>query len=167
MEELHRVIHANSINDNGRMVTARDANWTVRTAAFVLWAAAAACAVYWGLRLGGTSGSGAVPSVGARQAAPDSASIAKLLGQGSGPAVAAAGPAPSRYQLLGVVADASKHGAALIAVDGRPAKPYRVGAAVDEGVVLQSVAPRRAVLANASNGATAATLEMAQPGAPR
>jgi len=146
------------------MVTARDANWTVRAATFVLWAAAAASAMYWGLKLTGTGSSGPVQSVAARQPAPDTAAIARLLGQGSGPATAvAAAPTASRFQLLGVVSDASSRGAALIAVEGRPAKPYRVGAVVDEGVVLQSVAPRRAVLANPTNGTTVATLEMTAP----
>ena len=143
----------------------RDANWTVRAATFVLWAAAAASAVYWGLKGGGSARGSAAPPVAAPQPVPDAAAIARLLGQGAGgsPAVAAA-PA-SRYQLVGVVSDASRHGAALIAVDGRPAKPYRVGSVVDEGIVLQSVAPRRAVLAKADGGAEVATLDMPAPGA--
>jgi general secretion pathway protein C len=84
-----------------------------------------------------------------------------LLGQS---AVAASTPtAPSlssRFNLIGVVANRSQHGAALIAVDGRPAKPYRVGSAIDEGLVLQSVAPRRAVLAASTSGPPLVTLEM-------
>ena len=82
-----------------------------------------------------------------------------------GTATAAAAPAASRFQLVGVVSDASRHGAALIVVDGRPAKPYHVGAVVDEGIVLQSVAPRRAVLAKADGGAEVATLDMPAPNA--
>ncbi|MBK0391611.1 type II secretion system protein N [Ramlibacter algicola] len=148
------------------MATTRDANWTVRAATFVLWAAAAASAVYWGLKVGGSSRASAAPPVAVRQPAPDAAAIARLLGQGAGGATSvAAAPAASRYQLVGVVSDASRHGAALIIVEGRPAKPYRVGAVVDEGIVLQSVAPRRAVLAKADGGAEVATLEMPAPGA--
>lgn len=54
--------------------------------------------------------------------------------------------AASRFALTGVVASSSQHGAALIAVDGKPAKPYAVGSRVGDEWVLQSVQPRRAVL---------------------
>jgi hypothetical protein len=37
----------------------------------------------------------------------------------------------------------SKGGAALIAVDGKPPKPYRVGARIEDGLVLQGVAPSK------------------------
>jgi len=55
------------------------------------------------------------------------------------------------------------HGAALIAIDGKPAKPYRVGVQVDEGLVLQSVQGRRAVLAAADSGQQVLTLELPPP----
>jgi general secretion pathway protein C len=58
-----------------------------------------------------------------------------------------------------VVANRSQKGAALIAVDGKPPKPYRVGAPVDEGIVLQSVESRRAVLAG-PDGAPVLTLDL-------
>ena len=69
----------------------------------------------------------------------------------------------SRYVLLGVVADRDHSGAALIAVDGKPAKPYRVGARVDDGLLLQSVAPRRAVLASSADAPASVTLELPVP----
>jgi general secretion pathway protein C len=91
--------------------------------------------------------------------------VARLLGQVQGNAAAAAAPPSlsSRFNLVGVVADRSQQGAALIAVDGRPAKPFRVGSVVDEGLVLQSVQPRRAVLAASATGPAAVTLELAPP----
>jgi general secretion pathway protein C len=80
---------------------------------------------------------------------------------GSTPAAAApVASVSSRFQLLGVVADSDGRGAALIAVDGKPPKPYRVGAAVDENLVLQSVAPRRATLAASTSAPAAVTLEL-------
>jgi general secretion pathway protein C len=89
---------------------------------------------------------------------PDPAAIARLLG--ATPAAAApVATLSSRFQLLGVVAEGDGGGAALIAVDGKPAKPYRVGAPVDENLVLQSVAPRRAVI-GAGKGPPAVTLEL-------
>jgi general secretion pathway protein C len=66
----------------------------------------------------------------------------------------------SRFTLMGVVASRSNKGAALIAVDGRPAKPFRVGAAIDEGLVLQSVEARRATLAASPEGPAVLTLEL-------
>lgn len=53
-------------------------------------------------------------------------------------------------------------GAALIAVDGKPAKPYRVGAVVDGQWVLSAVQPRRVVLApqGASSADAGITLDL-------
>jgi general secretion pathway protein C len=62
--------------------------------------------------------------------------------------------------LLGVLADRQHGGAALISVDGKAAKPYRVGAPVDGNLVLQSVAGRRAVLAAGVDGPAQMTLEL-------
>jgi general secretion pathway protein C len=66
----------------------------------------------------------------------------------------------SRFVLTGVVADKAQSGAALIALDGQASKPYRVGATVADGLVLQSVSARRAVLATALNAPASLTLEM-------
>jgi general secretion pathway protein C len=154
---LHR------IHDNRRMWTAIPAAWTVRGATFALWALALASTVAWGLKLGGSGRTVPVPAASARPVpAADPAAIARLLGGG---AVAAGVSAPvaslaSRFQLMGVVAEVhSGGGAAVIAVDGKPAKPFRVGASVDEGVVLQSVRGRQAVL-GAPNGPALVTLEV-------
>ena len=51
-------------------------------------------------------------------------------------------------------------GAALIAVDGRPPKPFAVGSAVEAGLVLQSVEGRRARLGPAPGAPAALTLEL-------
>ena len=53
--------------------------------------------------------------------------------------------AASRFVLLGVVADTDGQGAALIAVDGKPPRPFRVGAKVADGYVLHSVSARAAI----------------------
>jgi general secretion pathway protein C len=45
-------------------------------------------------------------------------------------------------------------------VDGKPAKPFRVGTMIEEGLVLQSVAARRAVLAESATGPAVLTLEL-------
>ncbi len=97
----------------------------------------------------------------AAEAAVDPAAVGRLLG--ASPVAAAVAPAPgmaSRFVLLGVVADRSSQGAALIAVDGKPGRPYRVGSKIDEGIVLQAVEPRKARLGPAAEAETTLVLEL-------
>lgn len=149
------------------MLTPAPAPWIVRGATFALWALAAGSAAYWGLKLSaGTPGINA-PVAAPRQVGPvDPVAMARLLG--STPQSAAAGPAPavvalaSRLQLIGVAAGArSGGGAAVISVDGKPGKSYRVGSTIEEGLVLQSVRGRQAVVATA-DGRPVLTLEVPQ-----
>lgn len=147
------------------MVSSRAGNWTVRAVTLLLWGVAVASAAYWGLRLSSAAAKGSAVAPAARPVtAADPAALAALLGQSGAPASApAAAPLASRFQLMGVVADRSQHGAALIAVDGRPARPYRVGSAIDEGLVLQSVQGRRASLGPSLDAPAAVTLELPTP----
>jgi general secretion pathway protein C len=102
--------------------------------------------------------------VAIRTPAPgDPAAVARLLG--ASPAAVAAAPAASlasRFALVGVVASRSHKGAALISVDGKPAKPFRIGSAVDDRLILQSVESRRAILAESADGPAVVTLELPQ-----
>ena len=86
--------------------------------------------------------------------------VALALGGGKQSLAPEAAPLANRYVLVGVVADQDRGGAALIAVDGKPPKAVRVGAAVDDGLVLQSVVGRRAVLAANAKAPAAVTLEL-------
>ena len=143
------------------MVSNPGNRWAVAGTTFLVWGLVAATAVYWAMKLSNTSSVTPVAPAARTTAPPDAAAIARLLG--SAPAAAAAAPAASlssRFQLLGVVADPDGRGAALIAVDGKPPKPYRVGAPVDERLVLQSVAARRATLAESMSGPPALTLDL-------
>ncbi|MDE2607105.1 MAG: general secretion pathway protein C [Burkholderiales bacterium] len=147
------------------MSTSSSAAWTARGTAFLLWALAAASAAFWALRLGGGGPVTSLPAEPPRPVASvDPAALARLLGgvpSASAPAAAAPSLA-SRFRLLGVVAGVrSGEGAAVIAVDGKPPRPYRVGATIDEGVVLQSVRGRQAVLgAPGAGGQALVTLEL-------
>ncbi len=58
----------------------------------------------------------------------------------------------SRFVLWGVVSGASGRGSALIAVDGQPPRPFRVGQTVADGVVLQSLGPKQAQLGASEQG---------------
>ncbi len=147
-------------NHNHTMMTAPNSIWFPRSLTFVVWALAAASAVSWGLRWGGQSHP-APPSAALAAPAPvvDSGVVARLLG--SPGVLAAVVSAPSRFALAGVVAHtASRTGAALIAIDGKPAKAFTVGARVEEGLYLRFVQGRQAGLATSPEGQVSLTLEL-------
>jgi general secretion pathway protein C len=148
------------------MVSNLQNRWAVAGATFLLWALVAGSAVYWGLKFTARSGAIAAAPVPAHNSAPaDPVALARLLG--ANPAAAApAVSAASRFALVGVVASAAHRGAALIAIDGKPPKPYRIGAAVDDRLILQSVESRRAVRAESPGGPAVVTLERPLPKKP-
>jgi general secretion pathway protein C len=146
------------------MVLPSPSRWTVRGVTFLLWLAAGASVVYWGLKLSARPAPATAPTVARGPAAVDPIAVTRLLGTGPAPAAPAAPSLASRFALVGVVAGpGAQPGAALIAVDGKPAKPYRVGAAIEEGIVLQSVETRRAVLASAVDGPPLLALDLPLP----
>jgi general secretion pathway protein C len=128
----------------------------------------ASSVVYWILKFVQSSATPANAAVVSMNAAPalDSAALARGLGGGIAPAAKDA-PAPksdinaSRFVLTGVVAGQSdRQSIALIAVDGKSARPYRIGTQVTDGVVLQSVQNRQADLASDKDAPVGATLEL-------
>ena len=123
--------------------------------AFGVWALVAYSAVSWGLK---ASVAGESPSVAAAASVEtiQPQSVARSLGAD----VAAAQPTTaSRFQLQGVLAGEAQ-GVALLVVDGKPAKPYRVGATVAEGWVVQSAQGRRVTLGPSVDAPAALTLEL-------
>lgn len=141
--------------------------WGLRLGTLALWALAGLSVVYWGLRLSSPPSGPQAAVAPAPAVVADGASVARLLGGGAVAPVVAA-PSEGRMRLVGVLAGRqSGRGVALIALDGKPAKPYRVGATVDEGLVLQSVGSYEARLGAAHSGPAVITLEMARkPGQP-
>ncbi len=135
--------------------------WLVRAFTLVAWMLVAGSCVYWAFKLGGGAPLAVVP-VAARTAAPaDPAAVARLLGATAQLSMAAPVTSiASRFSLVGVVARRSRGGAALISVDGKPARPYRVGTAIDEGVWLSAVEGRRAVISGSARGPAILTLEL-------
>ncbi|MEJ8854472.1 type II secretion system protein N [Variovorax robiniae] len=127
----------------------------------LLWGVAAASIVFWGLRLSAPADSAPPPAVASAPVAVDAASVARFLGAVNTPVAAAATPdAASRFVLQGVIADTDGQGAALIAVDGKPARPFRVGASIGDSYVLQSVGARAASLGTGARGPVAFTLKL-------
>ena len=152
----------NVLNDNRAMRSLTSSPWPVRLSTFVLWALAAASAVAWGLRLSAPASAMAAPAVAAPLAAPDALAIARLLGAApvQGLPASALPAAASRYTLVGVLAGAGGNsGAALIAVAGQPAKPFRVGAVVDGDLVVLALGPREARL-GPSGGSASLTIAL-------
>jgi general secretion pathway protein C len=94
----------------------------------------------------------------------DTVAVGHALGGGGTTAVSATEvtsvAVSSRFVLMGIVAASSQTGAALIAVDGKAAKPYRVGAHVAEEWVLRGVQPKRAILGRAAGEETQVVLDM-------
>ncbi|MBA3591084.1 hypothetical protein [Methylibium sp.] len=139
---------------------------SARIVAFFLWAAVAACLAYWGLRVGV-----AAPPLPASVQPVSTAMVLRgdVMRLFATPAAADA-PSPtepglaSRFKLVGVMApQAGERGAgegiALIAVDGKPPRPFRIGSAVDDKLVLQAVARRGATI-GPSEGLAAVRLEL-------
>lgn len=156
---------SNRVNHNPRMVTNSHSKWGVRLGTLALWAAAGASVVFWGMRLSAPAAGMAAPVALVAPAAPDAQALARVLGAvPAAPGAASAAPVASlasRFSLIGVLSGRSSGGgAALIAVDGKPAKPFRLGAEVDEGLVLQALSPRQAQLGGSLDGPATLTLDM-------
>lgn len=144
---------------------------SARLSALLVWGLVAAAAVFWTLRL--TASSIPVPPATtlAGTDAPSGADLSRLFGVRAPQAAVAAPVAPDvagRFKLTGVVAAAGggRGGVALISVDGKPARAYRVGAQIDPQLTLQSVALRSARIGGGGDGSAAFTLELPPPAPP-
>lgn len=138
--------------------------WWPRAASLILAGLAAASATFWMLKVTALGNSGNAPAAAsASPIAIDPDAVVRALGGGQ--AMVAAAPVPtnvsSRFAMLGVIADPrTGAGAALLSVDGKPAKPFRVGSLVEDGLVLHSVKGRTATLAPSLDAAPVVTLEL-------
>jgi general secretion pathway protein C len=137
-----------TFHDNAAMATSAQSLWFARIVSFLLASLAAGSLAFWVLKW--TNPMTATKATAVQLQAPlvsDSGTIAKVLGGGPAEPTAAAPLVSARFVLVGVLAGKNKEGAALIAVDGKPAKPVRVGGIVGEEWTLRAVQTRRAVLA--------------------
>jgi general secretion pathway protein C len=149
------------LNDNRRML----ARWW----SFAVWALVAGSALFWGFRLFVKAPQVPVQATTVDLGAGARGDLTRVFGPDPVLTVAAAEPEPvadSRFQLIGVVSPRgtghNSQGVALIAVDGKPAKAYRVGSIVDGQTTLQSVRARGAAL-GPRDGAVQVALEIAPP----
>ena len=133
-----------------------------RLSAFVIWSLVGATAVFWAMRLAASPPRVPAYAVAVGNSAAVRGDLGRLFGVAARPAPGAPAAAPepsSRFKLVGVMAPRNPavqaepgQGVALIAVDGKPAKPYAVGARLDSDLVLQSVGLRTASLGPAQGG---------------
>ena len=134
--------------------------WLPKVLTAVVWACVAFSAVSWGLRW---SASGLVQgtAMAAPQTLPEVDTTAAARSLGALPVQAVAAPSlASRFQLIGVLDGGPNAGAALIAVDGKPAKPFRVGSVVADGLVLQGTEAKRVSLGAATDQPPVLTLDL-------
>ena len=126
---------------------------SARWVTFFVWAAVAASALFWALKLV-VQAPQAPPQVQVAEATLTArGDLTRLLGADAPAAMTAAAAEPAadaRFNLVGVLSprasQAAREGVALIAVDGKPARAFRVGTVVDGQNVLQSVHARGADL---------------------
>jgi general secretion pathway protein C len=137
-----------------------------RPIAFVVWAAVAASAAFWLLRLTASSPAAPPYTVAVAAAALPRGDLNRVLGTPPAAANAAQAQAEpalaSRFKLLGVAAPregGDRYGLALIAVDGKPARSFKVGAPIEGELVLQTVHPRGAAV-GVRGGAAQVNLEL-------
>lgn len=137
----------------------------------MVWAAVAACAAYWGLRLLVTPRPVPSQAQSVSMTAAQRGDMARLFAEA--PSATSLPNEPSlaaRFKLVGVMApqdaDAGRdQGVALISIDDKPPRAYRVGARVDQALVLQAVAKRSASIGPA-RGPTALQLDLPAPQPP-
>lgn len=144
------------------MSNPKNLSWWPKVVTLLIWLLLGASVAYWWLL---SQGRGQTPQVApsALQAQPEpSPAKVSLALSGSGnprsPAAnASAGKAAvvtvdSRFNLLGVVAHENGSGVALLAVEGRAAKPFRTGSLVLAPYYLHRVQRQSAVLRAKADG---------------
>ena len=136
-----------------------------RWTGFFIWALVAASTAFWGIKIFAATRP-VPPGAQAPQAVAANGPMERLFGAVVVPTVAppAQHPESERFQLVGVIAPpgVTQGGFALIALDGQPARTWRVGATVDGNTSLLSVTKRGAEF-GPPGGPTAFTLQLPEP----
>ncbi len=123
--------------------------WGVRLLSLLVWLLMAGALAFW--LLGSRGQGGGVSALVADTALhADEQALARLLGYSDAPPLAdtagASAAGSGRFVLQGAVANEFGTGIAVIAVDGQPGRPFRVGQEVADGWKLEAVGRRSARL---------------------
>jgi general secretion pathway protein C len=136
-------------------------SWTLRLFTLLVWLLVVLCAAYWAFKFITTKPVEATPALAAPVVVVDSKAVGKLLGATDNVAVKAINTlASTKFVLFGLANSATGHGVALIALDGKPAKPYRVGSLVADDLVLKSISKTGVTLATSLQAPDGVTLEL-------
>ena len=133
----------------------------LRLTSLLVWAVVAYSAVVFALQWGGgVPVDYVVAGSEQKQVLPDVDALAVSKALGAAPVQSASASLASRFLLLGVMDGGPSQGVALISVDGKPAKPYRVGQTVSEGFVIVGTGPKKAELGPQLGAAATLLLEL-------
>ena len=132
-----------------------------RLTSLLVWAVVAYSAVVFALQWGGGVPVDAVVAGSEqKQVLPEVDALAVSKALGAAPVQSASASLASRFVLVGVMDGGPTQGVALISVDGKPAKPYRLGQAVSEGFVVVGTGPKKAELGPQLGAASSLVLEL-------
>jgi general secretion pathway protein C len=133
----------------------------LRLTSLLVWAVVAYSAVVFALQWGGgVPVDYVVAGSEQKQVTPDVDSLSVSKALGVAPVQSASASLASRFVLVGVMDGGPSQGVALISVDGKPAKPYRLGQAVSEGFVVVGTGPKKAELGPQLGAASSLVLEL-------
>lgn len=128
----------------------------------LVWAGVAYIAVVLVLRWSGGAEEGVplIAGIEQKKVSPDVDALSVSKALGAAPVQSASASLASRFVLVGVMDGGPSQGVALISVDGKPAKPYRVGQTVSEGFVIVGTGPKKAELGPQLGAAATLLLEL-------
>jgi general secretion pathway protein C len=132
-------------------------------ATLLVWALVAYSAVVFVLRWdvdGNVINAPSAVGQGQSQGLPEVDALAVTKALGAAPAQSASASVASRFVLVGVMDGGPAQGVALISVDGKPAKPYRVGQSVSENLVVVATGPKKAELGPQVGASSTLVLEL-------
>ena len=129
---------------------------------FLVWAGVAFSAVVLLLHWSGGAEEGVSSVAGfeQKQVLPDLDALAVSQALGAAPLQSASASLASRFVLVGVMDGGPSQGVALISVDGKPAKPYRLGQTVTDGFVVVGTGPKKAELGPQMGSSPALVLDL-------
>jgi len=132
-----------------------------RLTSLLVWAVVAYSAVVFALQWGGGVPVDAVVAGSEqKQVLPEVDALAVSKALGAAPVQSASASLASRFVLVGVMDGGPTQGVALISVDGKPAKPYRLGQTVSDGFVVLATGPKKAELGPQLGAAATLLLEL-------
>jgi len=132
-----------------------------RLTSLLVWAVVAYSAVVFALQWGGGVPVDAVVAGSEqKQVLPEVDALAVSKALGAAPVQSASASLASRFVLVGVMDGGPSQGVALISVDGKPAKPYRLGQTVSDGFVVVGTGPKKAELGPHMGSNPALVLEL-------